>query len=563
MRVALPGVGRAGEGFGLQFDGRTIRAFPGETLAAALLAAGEPVLRRTEKGEGRGVWCGMGVCGECSLLVDGVARRACMTAAAPGQMVAPLPARVVAQAQLAQSLTNHSCDLLVVGAGPAGLAATLAARAAGLSVILIDERAKPGGQYFKQPGEGLAIAPAGLDRQFTAGRALIAETVASGAAIWGDSLAWHAAPDGDGVKLAITTPEGPTQVHARRLVVAAGAMERPWPVPGWTLPGVMTTGAAQTLLRGSAVAPGQRVVVAGNGPLNLQLACELLAAGVSVVAVVEQAPRPGPARIGALATMLASHPGLAFTGAAQLAKLALAGVPLLFGHDVTRITGSGRAEAVAIAGSGAERGFEIDALCIGAGFQPQAELPRALGCAVGKDGLSVQRDDSGRTSLACVFVAGDGGGLGGAVAAQAQGWLAGAAAARDLIGALPPALERQTAQARRDLARAQRFQRGLWQLFAPLAAAAPATTEETLICRCESVSLARIETLIAAGTRDIGSLKRATRVGMGRCQGRYCAPQLAARLADSQADSGQSPDLFAPRPPFKPVTIAAIAALER
>jgi D-hydroxyproline dehydrogenase subunit alpha len=122
--------------------------------------------------------------------------------------------------------------------------------------------------------------------------------------------------------------------------------------------------------------------------------------------------------------------------------------------------------------------------------------------------------------------------------------------------ARPPRAERQDEQARRDLARAQRFQRGLWQMFAPLAGAAPRTTSETLLCRCESVSLARIETLIAAGTCDIGSIKRATRAGMGRCQGRYCAPQLAARLTD-----GDSPTaLFAPRPPFKPVPIAAIAA---
>lgn len=557
MRVSLPGVERAGAGFCLQFDRRTIRAFPGETLAAALLAAGEPALRRTEQGDGRGIYCGMGVCGECSVLVDGAPRRACMTAAAPGQQVETLPARVVAQPQSIQTLTHHSCDLLVVGAGPAGLAATLAARAAGLSVILADERAKPGGQYFKQPGEGLTIDATAIDRQFAAGRTLIEQAVASGAAIWRGSMAWHAAPDGDGVAVAITTPDGPAQVRARRLVVAAGAMERPWPVPGWTLPGVMTTGAAQTLLRGSAVAPGARVLVAGNGPLNLQLACELLAAGVTVVAVVEQAPRPGPAQIGALAAMLTSHAGLALTGAAQLAKLARARVPLLFGHDVTRIAGTTRAEAVAVAAPGGpERWFEIDALCIGAGFQPQAEIPRALGCAMASDGLSVQRDDSGRTSLECVFVAGDGGGVGGAVAAQAQGWLAGAAAARDLNGTLPPALERQDEQARRDLARAQRFQRGLWQMFAPLAGAAPRTTSETLLCRCESVSLARIETLIAAGERDIGSIKRATRAGMGRCQGRYCAPQLAVRMVDA----GSPTELFAPRPPFKPVTIAAIAA---
>lgn len=554
MRVTLPGVQRAGSGFGLLFEGRTIRAFPGETVAAALLSAGEPVLRQTASGDPRGIWCGMGVCGECTMLIDGVARRTCMTAAAPGQRVEPLPARAHAAAQPAHTLAHHSCDLLVIGGGPAGLSAALAARAAGLSVILVDERAKPGGQYFKQPGAGMVIDAPQLDGQFAAGRVLISQVVASGAMLWPESLAWHAALDDEGVQVAVTTPDGPASVRARRLVVASGAMERAWPVPGWTLPGVMTTGAAQTLLRGSANAPGRQVLIAGNGPLNLQLACELLGAGINVVGVVEQAPRPGLGKLGALANMLASHAGLAATGAAQLARLALAGVPLLFGHVVTRVTGTDRAERVAVAPAtgGAERWFDVDALCIGAGFQPQAELARALGCALADDGRSVVRDDSGRTSINAVFVAGDGGGLGGAVAAQAQGWLAGAAAARDLIGALPPALARQDMMARRDLARARRFQRGLWQIFAPAGAAKPPATPDTLVCRCEGVTMAGIDALVAAGETDIGAIKRATRLGMGRCQGRYCAPLLADRVGGG--------DLFAPRPPFKPVTIAAIAA---
>lgn len=554
MRVTLPGVARAGNGFGLIFEGRTIRAFPGETVAAALLSAGEPVLRHTAAGDPRGIWCGMGVCGECTMLVDGVARRTCMTQVAPGQKVAPLPARVPASPAAVAPLARHACDLLVIGAGPAGLAATLAARSAGLSVILCDERAKPGGQYFKQPGNGLVADAGRLDAQFSAGRGLIAQVNASGADLWTESLAWHGALDGDGISVAITTPGGPAQVRARRLVVATGAMERAWPVPGWTLPGVMTTGAAQTLLRGSANAPGRKVLIAGNGPLNLQLACELIGAGITVVGVIEQAPRPGIGKLGALATMLASHAGLAATGAAQLARLARAGVPLLFGHVVTRITGADRAQRVAVAPAtgGDERWFDVDALCIGAGFQPQAELARALGCALADDGRSVQRDDTGRTSLNAVFVAGDGGGLGGAVAAQAQGWLAGAAAARDLIGALPPALARQDIAVRRDLARARRFQRGLWQIFAPAGATTPAATAETLVCRCEGVTMAGIDALVAAGETDIGAIKRATRLGMGRCQGRYCAPLLAERLG------GAGP--FAPRPPFKPVTIGAIAA---
>lgn len=566
MRVTLPGIARSGPGFRFRFAGHDIAAWPGETLAAALTSAGQLALSTNGPDERRGVYCGMGACGECTVLVDGRSQRACMVAAAPGMVVEPMPRRAAPTAAAVSTAAAQqlACDLLVVGAGPAGLAAAVAA--AGLKIIIIDERTKPGGQYFKQPGKGFAITPAALDAQFCEGAALIADVAASPAQLMAGRSAWSARHDGQHIVVETSGPEGPVRITAARLIIATGATEKPWPMPGWTLPGVMTTGAAQTLLRSGAVSPGQRVLVAGNGPLNIQLATELLNAGVTVVAIAEQAPRPGLARAASALVMARHSAGLAVQGVRQLARLRLAGVPLLFGHVVCRAEGSGHVERAFVAATrpggklGQERGFDVDALCIGAGFQPQAELARALGCRLAwvDGGLAVVREDDGRTSIGNVFVAGDGGGLGGARAALAQGILAGLAVVADVNGRLTPAqMARQQVQCRA-LATARGFQAGLWQLFAPAHTAPAVQTPDTLLCRCEGVRFGDVDALLAAGTQDPGSIKRATRLGMGRCQGRYCGPLLAARLAgDGPVGEG---DLFAPRPPFKPLTIAELAA---
>jgi thioredoxin reductase len=566
MRVSLPGIARSGPGFRFCFAGQDIAAWPGETLAAALTSAGQLALSTNGPDERRGVFCGMGACGECTVLVDGRSQRACMVAAAPGMVVEPMPRRVVATpaAPAAAPAQALACDLLIIGAGPAGLAAAVAA--AGLSVIIIDERSKPGGQYFKQPGKGFAITPSALDAQFSEGAAFIADVAASPAQLMAGRSAWSARRDGQHIVVETSGPEGPARITAARLIIATGATEKPWPMPGWTLPGVMTTGAAQTLLRSGAVSPGSRVLVAGNGPLNIQLANELLNAGVAVAAVVEQAPRPGLARAASALAMARHGAGLAVQGVRQLARLRGAGVPLLFGHVVCRAEGAERVERAVVAATrpdgsmGPERGFEVDALCIGAGFQPQAELARALGCRLAwTDGaMAVVRDDDGRTSLCNVFVAGDGGGLGGARAALAQGTLAGLAVVADVKGGLTAAQRTQSQAQQRALATARGFQAGLWQLFAPAHPAPVVHTPDTLLCRCEGVRFGDVDALLAAGTHDPGSIKRATRLGMGRCQGRYCGPLLAAQLAgDRPAGEG---DLFAPRPPFKPMTIAELAA---
>jgi thioredoxin reductase len=547
------------------FDGRTIEARHGESLAACLTAAGIRNFRTTATGADRGMFCGMGVCQDCLVEVDGRPNeRACMTKVTGPMTVRseahgrPLPAAPAYRPPVTiDDIGVETPDVLVIGAGPGGLSAAIAARRAGAGVVIIDERSQPGGQYFKQPdvaADGIA-AP---DAQHREGAELIATARALGVEFRSGVTVWGAfAP----LEFATSSASGSVRYKPRTAIVATGAYERGWPVPGWTLPGVMTTGAAQTLWRTARRAPGQRVLIAGNGPLNLQLAAELIAAGSEVVAVVEAAARPGLGQLATVGSMLAASPALVADGLRYHLRRIVAGTSMMYGAVVRRVDKSGSGLTVttgAADGSGKASTFEVDALCLGYGFEPANELMRGLGVAHDFDPvrrqLVTRRDASGRTSVAGLYALGDCTGLGGARAALSDGTIVGAAAAASL--GRPMA---DMTSARADLARHRRFQTALWQLYAFDGYHASLADRETLICRCEEVSFGQIEDALAEDLAMIGAVKRQTRVGMGRCQGRYCGPVLDTLMAARRGYVRDDYSGFAPRVPVRPVRIADLA----
>ena len=552
MRLTHPDITQAAQEVGITFDGRPIRALAGETLGAALAAAGITTFRRTASGAPRGLYCGMGACFDCLVTIDGRAsQRACLAKVQEGMLVesAPLaiPAPLVAPPPAEAAV--RPCDVLVVGAGPAGLAAAIAVAEAGLTVVVLDERATTGGQYLKPLAE--SHRHAAPDSQFRQGAALRARAAAAGVVFAFGATVWGGfAPD----EVAALIDGENTIFRPRRLIIAAGAHERPVPIPGWTLPGVMTTGCVQMLARANRVSPGPRVVIAGNGPLNLQLACELVEGGVQVAAVLEAAPKPGMAALRQALRLAASAPDLAWDGARYLLTLRRAGVPLLWGARPLAAEGEAQFRALRAITPQGEVTIEADALALNLGFQPEVGLARALGCAHrfenrGLGWLETLADAEGRTSLPTVFAVGDGAQIGGARIALARGRLAGLAAARDLLGALPEDLPTRQA-----LARAVQFQAALWRLFAPPAFDAAGLADTTLVCRCEEVTAGALRAAQAEGAASVGALKKATRAGMGRCQGRMCAATVA-RIAGA----AEALDWAAPRAPLKPVPALALA----
>jgi glycine/D-amino acid oxidase-like deaminating enzyme len=559
------------------FDGQAVPVREGESIAAALAASGHVALRRARDGAPRGLYCGMGACFECTVEIDGSGgQRACLTKARAGMVVRsldhdgpPLDRSAALADPPAGPLAEQALDALVVGAGPAGLSAAIAlaeaaqrARVAA-SVTVVDERPEPGGQFYKQLAATHRFAgEQAADRQFRDGAALIARARDLGIVILSEALVWSAFGPHE---IAVLRDGAVTVLRPRTVIIAAGAYERPYPVPGWTLPGFMTTGAAQTLARSYRVAPGKRVVIAGNGPLNFQTALELARGGAEIAAVVEAAS-PGPAKIGAALRAAVAAPDLMGEGAAFLIELRRRRIPVLWGHAVNAAEGDTRVRGVTVARIDAagrpiastERSFAVDAVCVGYGFVPSSELARQLGCRHVYNGahLEVARGADGATSAPGVFVVGDGGAIGGARVALAQGALAGGSAAQ-LLGW--PEDVGASAWARRDLARARRFQKALWSLFAAPPVAPTPWDDATIVCRCEGVSAGELKRHIAGGVSALGSLKRLTRAGMGRCQGRYCSPTVARLLADATGSAPDEYGFLAPRAPLKPIPLAALA----
>ncbi|HVC63084.1 MAG TPA: FAD-dependent oxidoreductase [Acetobacteraceae bacterium] len=553
MRLAHKTIHPTGRPVSIHFDGRPIAALAGETIAAALSAAGIVAFRRTASGAPRGLYCGMGACFDCVVTVDGrIGQRACLTRVADGMQVAgaaPATLAPLGESPESDAATEETPDVLVVGGGPAGLCAAIAAAEAGAAVVLLDERAAPGGQYAKPLADSHATtAP---DAQFRIGIGLRDRAQRAGVRIEVEAVVWGGfAAD----EIAALARGRAVTFRPRRLIIAPGAHELPAPMPGWTLPGVMTTGALQTLVRTQRVCPGGNVLIGGAGPLNLQLACELLACGVKPVAVVEASPRPSAAAWRDGWRMLRNAPGLLRGGLAMLATLRRAGVPVLWSARVTALHGEARVRTAHIAGAGGEQTLDVDVVAVNLGFQPEVGLARALGIPhqfvdAGLGHLATETDADGRTAITGVFAAGDGAAPGGARVAMARGRLAGLAAARDLGRHAPDDPAARTA-----LARALAFQDALWRVFRLPRWHPDTLPDETVVCRCEEVTAGRLRAELAGGLTSLPALKKATRAGMGRCQGRFCAATIA-RLCPDAPDDGS---FAAPRAPLRPVAAAPL-----
>ncbi|MCX8995959.1 FAD-dependent oxidoreductase [Rhizobiaceae bacterium BDR2-2] len=545
----------------LFIDGAERRVDAGVSIAAAMAQEGRNGFSADVADRPRGVFCGMGVCHDCMVTVNGrTSQRACMTPVSEGMRIErQMPRPDIMDEGLADlcavpaELPRRTMDLLVIGAGPGGLSAAVAAAAAGASVVVVDERHTAGGQFYKQANTAAAASALARDRQAQDGAALIEKARRLDVALLAGITVWGAALQEDGLPLvACHGPDGAFYCAPRMLVIATGAFERPAAVPGWTLPGVMTAGAAQTLLRSYATLPGKRIVIAGNGPLNIQVASEILKAGGGITALAERAASPWSNPAAALA-VLRRDPALAFKGMRELGRLEKAAVRVLWKTGVVAIEGEGRVERVTLASPAGLETVEADTVLLGGDFTSSNELSRLFGCAhaVGPDGtLRASCGEDGQSSLASVHIVGEAVRFGGAHVAMAEGRLAGLAIAAKLGLKSTP-----DGKAERRLARAKAFQASLWTMFRP-AAESPDAPDETLACRCESVTLGRLRALSRQGPPDIATLKRLTRAGMGRCQSRYCGRTLTAL---SGAPVSQTQGLLAPQMPLKPVPLAALA----
>ncbi|MFD1309680.1 FAD-dependent oxidoreductase [Streptomyces kaempferi] len=445
-------------------------------------------------------------------------------------------------------MTAERARLAVIGAGPAGLAAALAAAGRGVRVTLIDSAARAGGQFYRQPAAGLrARRPRALHHGWRTwerlSRALAVEVEAGTITHLTDHHVWlververSAAthlPTGTGgfVVHALRGPlqEEPGTVRADAVLLATGGYEKVLPFPGWTLPGVVTAGGAQAMLKGALVVPGRTAVVAGTGPLLLPVATGLAAAGVEIAALVESAdPRAFLRHAGALA----AQPGKVVEGAGYAARLLRHRVPLRTRHAVVEAHGEDRLEAVTVAAldaeghvrPGTERRVPCDTLAVGHGMLPHTDLADSLGCRV--EDVRVHVDEEQRTDVPGVWAAGETTGVGGAALSLAEGHIAGHSIAARLRGTEPDPRERSAATRSRTRLRA--FSAALDTVYAPPARWTERVTDDTVVCRCEEVTGGAVRAAVdELGAGDLRTVKLLTRAGMGWCQGRMCEPAVA------------------------------------
>lgn len=454
-------------------------------------------------------------------------------------------------------------DIAIVGAGPAGLSAALAAAKAGCKVDLVDAGFAAGGQYWMQDPTGTPATTA----QSSEGAAQIEAVRAAGVTLHARSEVWSAFPDRT---LGVQGPEGPFELAPRAIIIAGGAQDRVLPFPGWTLPGVMTPGAGQRLVKLGKIAPGERMVISGSGPFLLAVAQTLVENGTPPIALIEaRKPHPG------MLALLARYPGR-WREAARLLRTARAISDHRSGFVVTEAIGTEHVTAVRIApidasGAVAQQKSEIiagiDTLLVGWGFRPNIELTALLRCRHDYDrdlgGWFCAVDTAtGKTSVDGVYAAGETTGIGGSVPAQLSGRLAGLAAAADL-GFVATEGDDERRGLQRKLSKAKAFAAGLGRLYAPPPALIDLATDDTIVCRCEEITKSDIVAAFQAGTSAVAGAKMWTRAGMGRCQGRICGfgiAEIAARLTGTDASAaGFNP----PRIPLRPVPLSAVLEATR
>lgn len=468
-------------------------------------------------------------------------------------------------------------QVAVVGGGPAGLAAARAVAGLGIGVVLIDGGARLGGQYHRQAAPGVRDAGRGAGR-FVGSRApssrgadLIAAVEAAPVGVRSRTRVWQANRTDDGTLLRLLGPDGVTdELLAESVVLAPGAIDRGLPFPGWDLPGVITPGGAQTLLKASGTLPGRRVLVAGTGPLLLAVAALLVDSGADVPAVLDATHRR---RLVAMVGPLLCRGGRGHVGEAAGYMLALARhrVPIRSGWTVLAARGEDRVEEAEIARVdrawrpviGTERTIAVDTICSGFGFTAMLELPLSLGCEVRPDpadgSLVVAVDAAGSSSVPGVYVAGEATGVGGAGLAETEGALAGIAAAAFRGAKLRAAVEFRRRHLTRRRAAQEQFAAALRRALRMPAGWSEGLDGRTLVCRCEEVSAGEIRAAVAElGATDARSAKLLCRAGMGLCQGRVCGVTVAEIVA---RELGAEPDRrgLADRPIVEPISIAGLA----
>lgn len=454
-------------------------------------------------------------------------------------------------------------DFAIIGAGPAGLSAAARAASIGLSVVVLDEQRNPGGQIYRAIEEGGEERLAALGSDYRQGRLLIDRFHRSGADYLESATVWQITPER---KIYYLRNGAAGCIRAEHILIATGAIERPVPIPGWTLPGVMGAGAADVLFKASALVPRGQVLLAGTGPLLYLVACHLLAAGTRIGGLLDT--RSLNDYIRAIRHLPAAIPGIDYLlrGLAMRAQILKARVPYF--RKISKLKASGQQSLthVSFISGGRTYTLEADRLILHDGVVPNTQMTRLLECEHVWDPVQrywrPQTDEWGNTSVRGISVAGDTAGVYGAKSAQWAGEISALDTAFRLNAITETERDRASASIRTRLLRERAVRPFLDSLFTPSRDFYLPVDDSTLVCRCEEITAGQIRQAASEGGMGPNQVKAKIRCGMGPCQGRMCGMTVAEIIADVHQASVPETGYFRVRPPLKPVPLGALANME-
>jgi len=450
-------------------------------------------------------------------------------------------------------------DLVIVGAGPGGLAAAVTAKTAGMSVLVLNEQEHIGGQIYHSLEDVRAENKQILGEDYLYGQRLINNFRNSE----GDYIASATVLDVNSDKSVCYLKDGKTfLVKAKHIIVSAGAIERPVPVPGWTIPGVMGAASVDVLFKQANVIPSGRVVLAGSGPLLLVVACHLIDNGVKICVILDSSSyvnyvKSIPHLIGGLKNI-----NYLIKGLHMLWKIRRAGVSFLRGTTDIEAIGEDHLTTVRYKRRSKIHEIKTDLLLLHEGVVPNTQLSRVIGCD--HEWYDLQRywkpvvDEWGQSSIDNVSLVGDCTGIYGAKVAEYSGCIAGLNAAF-LTGYIS---EKQRNKAVSPYSFSRRKEMAirpfLDSVYRPSKEMIVPKMGETIVCRCEEVTLANIVNAMSKGYTLPVTVKNETRSGMGRCQGRMCGLTISEIIADRLGSSPGEIGYYTIRPMIKPVTVAQL-----
>ena len=452
-------------------------------------------------------------------------------------------------------------ELIIVGTGPAGMAAAKVASQHGTRVLILDEQHRPGGQIYRAMEANDPATRPELGESYYEGRPLVDAFRSTKVDYRPGATVWHVAGDGSiGFSL-----DGKAEIaKADHIILATGAMERPFPVEGWTLAGVKTAGAAQGLLKDAGLGV-EEAVFAGTGPLLYLVAYQYLQAGIPVKAVLDMTPPEN--YWAALRHLPAAMMGSANLLQGYMWKRAIqrSAIPFHAGVRDLRIGGRGSVSFVEYLKGRSWRRIDTRNVLLHQGVVPNVNTSASAGCVMiwndNQAAWTVSVDEWFQSSQPRISVVGDGATIGGAFSAEQAGYLAAISVMHRLGKIDATQRDAQAGDARRRLKTEMRLRPFLEALFHPAEHLRVPKDNDTVICRCEEISAGQIRALIDRGCRDPNQIKSLTRCGMGPCQARFCGHTLSELIAMATMRPVKEVGYLRIRPPIKPLPLSELATL--